>query len=257
MRLICLAVLACVLPQEGMREGSREMPFTNLFNQEDLKGFKVDEKVKKHWTVTKDGHLRGEGKDVHLWTEKEFGDCVLNISYRLAGKVERRRLPVILPDGSIEKFEDGTPITKLVNDAGESGIFLRGSKKAKIDIWCLIVGSGGFEHYRNDEKSSAETREKCTPRAKADNRIGEWNDFLITIYKEWVTVNLNGTDVVRRAHLPGLPAKGPIGIRLAGVPIEIDEFKYNEGGRGGPPGGARRGPPGEGRDGERGSRRER
>lgn len=227
MKMILLAAAICLLPQEGMREATRSTPMAPYFNGKDLTGWKVDENVKKHWSI-KDGKIVGNGDGVHLWTDRDFGNFAITIDYRLTSKVERRRRPIVLPNGELEKDDDGTLITRTVNDAGESGIFLRGSEKAKIDIWCWMVGSGGIEHYRNDEKLPAETRAKCVPMQKADKKPGEKNSLMITVYKEWVSVDLNGTVVISKAHLPGLPEKGPVGIRLAGYPIEIEQVTYTE-----------------------------
>jgi len=69
-----LIVLAC-LQDEG---------FVPLFNGKDLSGWKADEEAKRHWTV-KDGVLDYDGRNRDLWTEKEFGDVVLRLSWRWCG----------------------------------------------------------------------------------------------------------------------------------------------------------------------------
>ena len=59
-------------------------------------------------------------------------------------------------------------------------------------------------------------RKGVTPKVNADNNIGEWNTFKITLQGEYLTVELNGQIVLDGAHLPGLPAKGRIGLQHHG-----------------------------------------
>lgn len=105
--VVCAALPATAadnLPPEG---------FTALFNSRDLSGWKDDESG--HWRA-QDGVLVYDGQGDHLFTEKEYGDFVLLIDW---------------------KIEDG----------GNSGIFLRG--EAQVEIWDnrdygTDMGSGGM-----------------------------------------------------------------------------------------------------------------
>jgi hypothetical protein len=55
-----------------------------------------------------------------------------------------------------------------------------------------------------------------TPRVKADRPIGQWNTFHIVMQGDRLTVTLNGTNVIDRARLPGIPAEGPIALQHHG-----------------------------------------
>jgi hypothetical protein len=55
-----------------------------------------------------------------------------------------------------------------------------------------------------------------TPKINADNNIGEWNTFKITMIDNRLTVQLNGKTVIENAQLPGIPESGPIGLQHHG-----------------------------------------
>jgi hypothetical protein len=50
----------------------------------------------------------------------------------------------------------------------------------------------------------------------ADNHIGEWNTFEITMKGERLTVVLNGQTVIEEALLPGIPSKGRLALQHHG-----------------------------------------
>ena len=87
----------------------------------------------------------------------------------------------------------------------DSGIFLRGEHKAQVEIWCWPVGSGKVWGYP-----------KAKPKIRADNPVGEWNTFVITIKGDRVTVELNGKTVIENTQLPGVSDSGPIGLQHHG-----------------------------------------
>ncbi len=62
----------------------------------------------------------------------------------------------------------------------------------------------------------AEVRAAVTPKTNADNDIGQWNTFEITVKKDRVSVKLNGQQVIENAQLPGLPEQGPVGLQHHG-----------------------------------------
>jgi hypothetical protein len=78
------------------------------------------------------------------------------------------------------------------------------------------VGSGEVYGYRMDDKMPADVRAGVTPKLLADRDIGEWNTFEITMKGERLTVVLNGKTVLDGARLPGVPAKGRIGLQHHG-----------------------------------------
>jgi hypothetical protein len=51
---------------------------------------------------------------------------------------------------------------------------------------------------------------------KADQPVGQWNTFEITMRGDRLTVVLNGQTVIENAHLPGVPAMGRIGLQHHG-----------------------------------------
>ena len=129
--------------------------------------------------------------------------------------------PVIQADGTDVQTETGERVMEEVLDAGDSGIFLRGSSKSQVNIWCWPIGSGEVYGYRTDGSMAAEVRAGVTPSEVADAPIGQWNRFLITMEGEYLTVELNGTTVIERAHLPGVAARGPIGLQTHGAAIDF------------------------------------
>lgn len=92
--------------------------FVALFNGKDLANWKADKTVAMHWRV-KDGVLLYDGKGSSLATEKEYGDFILWVDWK------------------IEKSAD-------------SGIYLRGVPQ--VQIWDNKVGSGGL--YNNQQHPS-------------------------------------------------------------------------------------------------------
>jgi hypothetical protein len=173
--------------KENIRAYLKTMPqgegFVAMFNGKDLTGWKglvenpiarakmtpqelaarqkvADEKAKTNWSV-RDGTIVFNGKGDNLCSVKDYGDFEMIVDWR---------------------------ITK----DGDSGIYLRGSPQ--VQIWDPArtdvgaeVGSGGL--YNNQKNPSK-------PLVFADNPVGEWNTFRITMIGDKVTVLLNGTKVV-------------------------------------------------------------
>src|SRR5512145_2340907 len=120
--------------------------FVSLFNGRDLSGWTVPEGDNGHWKVVDgviDYDARSEApKDKNLWSEKEYKDFVLRIDWRIKATPFRNTdVRILLPDGTEKKDENGQVIRIDVPDS-DSGIFLRGSGKAQVNIWCWPVGSG-------------------------------------------------------------------------------------------------------------------
>ncbi len=198
----------------GLGEG-----FTPLFNGKDLSGWKIPEGDNGHWKVvdgTIDYDAQSEAKgDKNLWTEEEFGDFTLKIDWRIKRTTGFYDVPYVLPDGTTVKDDKGKNLTHPMPNA-DSGIYLRGEPRAQINIWCWPIGSGEVYSYRNDKNSSPEVRAGVTPKLKADNPVGQWNTFEITMKGDRLTVVLNGHTVIENAQLPGVPAKGPIALQHHG-----------------------------------------
>src|SRR5260370_30776004 len=116
--------------------------------------------------------------------------------------------PVILANGDYELTADGKQKEVEVMDAGDSGIYLRGSSKSQVNMWCWPIGSGEVYGYRTDKTMSPEVRKGVTPTFKADRKVGEWNRFIITMKGDRLNVNLNGRTVIEDARLPGVAKSG-------------------------------------------------
>lgn len=153
--------------------------FVSLFNGKDLTGWKglvgnpvsrskmteqelllaeaaANTKAQQDWVV-KDGLLIFTGHGDNLCTVKKYGDFEMYVDWKITEK-------------------------------GDAGIYLRGSPQ--VQIWDTSrrevgaqVGSGGL--YNNQKNQSK-------PLSVADNKIGEWNTFHITMIGDKVSVELNG-----------------------------------------------------------------
>ncbi|HYE98459.1 MAG TPA: DUF1080 domain-containing protein [Planctomycetota bacterium] len=172
------------------------------------------------WTP-KDWVLDYDGTGGHLWSEKEYGDFTLVADWRFTRKPAEKDRPLVRPDGR----EEGT---QKVQDAGDSGIYLRGSEKSQVNIWCWPVGSGEVWGYRTDASQPAEVRAAVTPKVRADHPPGQWNRFVITMKGDRLTVVLNGKTVIENAQLPDVPAKGRIALQNHGDPIQFANLFIRE-----------------------------
>ncbi len=205
--------------------------FQPLYTGIDLDGWKAEKGHRGHWQP-KNWILHYDGKstakDRNLWSEKEYGDFVLVCDWRLVAKPQKRKRPVILASGEYAKDADGKQKMVEVMDAGDSGIYLRGNSKSQVNIWCWPIGSGEVYGYRNDKSLLPEVRAGVTPKMKADNPLGRWNRFIITMKGDRLTVNLNGKTVIEDAQLPGVPKRGPIALQHHGDPIQFANIFIKE-----------------------------
>lgn len=178
--------------KESIRKHLSEMPagegFVSLFNGKDLTGWKglvenpiarakmsadslafkqkkADEVMKTGWTA-KNGELVFSGHGDNLCTVKQYGDFEMYIDWKIESK-------------------------------GDAGIYLRGTPQ--VQIWDTSrvevgaqVGSGGLYNNAKNPKN---------PTKLADNAIGDWNNFHITMIGDRVTVELNGERVVDNVML--------------------------------------------------------
>jgi Domain of Unknown Function (DUF1080) len=212
---LALALLVPVTAQDG---------FTQLFNGRDLSGWKVPAGDNGHWKVV-DGVIDYDAEseaagDKSLYTERSFTNFVLRVDWRIKSTpYTNPSVPIIKPDGTHKKDANGKEIRMAVPDS-DSGIYLRGASKAQVNIWCWPVGSGEVYGYRMDEKMPAAVRAGVTPTKLADRDIGQWNTFEITLQGDRLTVVLNGEEVISKAQLPDVPAKGPIGLQHHGAKKE-------------------------------------
>jgi len=179
----------------GIRDLDAE-PIIALFDGKDLANWKLDQEAAKHWTV-KGGVTEYDGKNRDLWTKRDFGDFTLWVDWRL-------------------------PKT------GDSGIYLRGSSKSQVNIWCDAMGSGEVWGYRTDGSLPEHIRKAVTPTGRADKPVGQWNTFEITMKGDRLTVFLNGVTVIDNAELPGVQPKGPIALQHHGDPVQFRNMYIKE-----------------------------
>ena len=168
--------------------------------------------VPQHW-LARDGILEHDGNAADLWTEAEFADFTLRFDWRWPDAPKWEHFPIIGPDSTEAKGPDGKPLTERVLDAGDSGVFLRGLRKAQANLFCYPVGSGEVWEFRTDLTLPGEVRRGVTPKRCADAPVGDWNRIEITVRADRLTVVLNDHEVISGARLPGLPPRGPIGFQ--------------------------------------------
>lgn len=227
--LFTAAFLIFVLGSSTISESQPDQnEWVSLFNGEDLTGWIVPEGDGGHWKVVEgvidyDAMSEAEG-DKALWSKNEYEDFVLKIDWRIKETpYTNPNVPIVMPDGSHKLDENGEVIRMAVPDS-DSGIYVRGSSKAQINIWNWPVGSGEVYGFRMDSSMPKEVREGVTPSMNADNNIGEWNTFVITVEGEHLTVELNGHKVLDHAHLPGVPETGKIALQHHGSKNENGEW---------------------------------
>jgi len=211
------------LPSTGAteQETARQCDgFVPLFTGIDLENWKVPEGDNGHWKVVGeildyDGESESSGEK-SLWSERDYGNFHLIADWRIKETpYVNPKIAQVLPDGSEAVDADGKPITLSLPDS-DSGIYLRGDSKYQVNIWCWPIGSGEMYGVRRDPNFSPTVRAAVTPKVKADNPVGQWNRFEITVHGESVTVMLNGKTVLDKAVIPGLPSRGPIALQHHG-----------------------------------------
>jgi hypothetical protein len=210
------AVAVLTLATAGRGEDRKADGFVSLFNGKDLTGWKVPPGDNGHWKVVDgviDCDARSESKvaDKSMWSEKKFKDFVLTLEWRFKTDEPgymNPRVEVIKPDGS---FSEHTTLEDV-----DSGVYVRGSSKAQVNMWMWPIGSGEVYGYRKDAKLPTEIHAGVTPKKRADKPRGEWNTFEITMKGDRLTVNLNGEEVISNAQLPGVPEEGPIALQHHG-----------------------------------------
>jgi type 1 glutamine amidotransferase len=206
--------------------------FVSLFNGKNLDGWKVPVGDNGHWKVVGgvidyDAQSEAAG-DKSLWSDREYGDFVLQVDWRLKeAPFLNKNIPYILPDGTHARDIHGKEMRMTLPDA-DSGVYLRGDGKFQVNIWCWPIGSGEMYSVRMDPVTAPDLRAAATPRTQADKPVGEWNHFEITVRGKTVKVVLNGKTVITGATIPNLPARGRLAFQHHGG-------KNKEGAWSGPP----------------------
>jgi hypothetical protein len=202
---------------------------TPIFDGKTLLGWKHDPEKTTNWTAS-NGILKHSGQKgpvSDLWTEASYGDFSLVFDWRWAGRGPRQAQPVVLPDGSEKQNASGAAERVEIEEL-DSGIYLRGSTKSQVNLWNWPIGSGEVYGYRTDKAMPAEVRAGVTPKANADRPLGEWNRMTITMKGDRLTVQHNGVTVINDAPLPGVDARGPIGLQHHGAAIDFANIRIKE-----------------------------
>ena len=219
---LLLAVVVALGVNGAMPSAQSDPPpgFVSIFNGRDLTGWKIPEGDNGHWKVL-DGVIDYDAgseasKDKNLWTTKSYKNFVARVDWRIkATPYISKNMRIVMPDGRDKLDEKGQPIRLTAPDS-DSGFIVRGSGKAQLNIWCWPVGSGEMYGYRTDPKMPAAIKAAATPKMNADNDIGQWNTFEVTVQESTVTVVLNNKTVIDKIALPDLPAEGPLGLQHHG-----------------------------------------
>lgn len=208
--------------------------FRQLFDGSDLSTWDVKPGHVGHWTVQGDVlHYDGQATEKTslakgLWTKESFAESAFYVEWRLSAAPHEKPHPIVLWNGDFLRDESGKRITRPHSDAGDSGILFRGVLKCQANIWSQELGSGEINGYRVDRKLPQSLRRSCIPTIYGDNPLGEWNAFLITLKDDRMTVELNGKTVLKSEALPGLPARGPIGLQHHGDVVEFRNIWVKE-----------------------------
>jgi hypothetical protein len=152
------------------------------------------------------------------------------VEWRLPAQPEMKPHPIVLFNGDFLMQEDNPRqrVTRMRLDAGDSGLYFRGSLKCQANIWSQELGSGEINGYRTDKSMPQEVRRACIPIKNADRPFGQWNAFLVTLKDNRMTVELNGETVIDGARLPDLPERGPIALQHHGDPVEFGQIWVKE-----------------------------
>ncbi len=216
--------LAVVFLSPAFTCRQEEGQWEQIFNGRDFTGWIVPEGDNGHWQVI-DGVIDYDALseapgDKNLWTRAEYGDFTLRIEWRIKDTpFINHNVPIVRPDGTHQRNARGETIRISVPDS-DSGIYLRGSSKAQVNIWTWPVGSGEVYGYRMDSAMPPEVRAGVTPNTLADNHIGEWNSFELTMKGDRLTVVLNDITVIEDTQLPGVPEKGRLALQHHGHMVD-------------------------------------
>lgn len=215
-----LFALATLIPSLTEAAGEEEDGFRRLFNGRDLSGWAPPAGDNGHWKVVNgvidyDAASESSERDKSLWSEEEFGDFILKLDWRIKETPSLYNVPIVLKDGTYLSGPNGKPLTIRMPNA-DSGVYLRGTGRAQINIWCWPIGSGEVYGYRHSGQNSPDVRAGVTPLVNADKPVGEWNNFVIIMIGDRLTVIENNQMVLENAHLPDVPEQGKFALQHHG-----------------------------------------
>ena len=204
--ILCL----CLLLQTFVY--AKKEKFISLFNGKDLNQW-ILPKGEHTWKIV-DGIIDYESKGGNLTTKKSFSDYVLKLDWRFKRTAGPPYNAKIFDQNGNQKVDaDGKPLTRPIKNA-DSGIFVRGSGKSQVNLWCWPCGSGQLWAFHKSEDPIL--RKGALPKVNADKPVGEWNEMKITMKGETVSIVLNGKTVLDQSKMPGVGASGPIVLQHHG-----------------------------------------
>ena len=144
--------------------------------------------------------------DKNLWTEREYGDFVLQLDWRIKeAPFINKNIPYILPDGTHARDIHGKEMKLALPDA-DSGVFLRGDGHLPGQHLVLADRLGrGVQRPDRPQDVRPRSAPPSRPGTQADKPVGEWNHFEITVKGKTVEVVLNGKTVIPGADDPRHP----------------------------------------------------
>jgi len=191
---------------------AKKEKFISLFNGKDLKQW-VLPKGEHTWKIV-DGIIDYESKGGNLTTKKSFSDYVLKLDWRFKRTAGPPYNAKIFDKNGNQKLDaDGKPMTRPIKNA-DSGVFVRGSGKSQVNLWCWPCGSGQLWAFHKSEDPVL--RKGALPKVNADKPVGEWNEMEITMKGETVSIVLNDKTVLDQSKMPGVGASGPIVLQHHG-----------------------------------------
>lgn len=209
--------------------------FKALFDGQGFGRWKLTDAHRAAWTldgthfVAQANAENKSGEDLSLWTEKSYKNFTLVADWRFRTPPVKMLVDKIAPDGEEPVLgADGKPEQIEVEQPADSGIYLRGSSKAQVNIWVRPIGSGDIRGYRVDQSLPKAIRTACTPATNADAPLGEWNRYVITMQGDRVTVALNEKTIIDAAQLPGVAEEGPIALQYHHDEIEFANLFIKE-----------------------------
>ena len=202
---IAAITIALLILASSLFAGKKESGFVSLFNGKDFSGWKLPGK-EHNWQVI-DGVIDYEAKGGNIVTEKSFKDY----DFRLDWRFKRTEGPTY----NAKLFDaEGNHVGKKPVKNAYSGIFLRGTGKSQVNLWCWPCGSGQLWAFHGSKNPAI--RKGSIPKVNADKPVGQWTEMKITMKGETVTVILNGKTVLDKSNMPGVAKAGPITLQLHG-----------------------------------------
>ena len=196
---------ATLILTSGLFAAKKEAGFISLFNGKDFSGWKLPGK-EHNWKVI-DGVIDYEAKGGNLVTQKSFKDYVFRLDWRFKRTVG--------PTYNAKLFDaKGNHVGNKPVKNADSGIFLRGTGKSQVNLWCWPCGSGQLWAFHGSKDPAI--RKGSIPKVNADKPVGKWNEMEITMKGETVSVILNGKTVLDKSNMPGVGREGPIVLQHHG-----------------------------------------